>query len=297
MLSGLLKDINTKISDKGAEFTIEANPESVDREKLRIFLRSGINRLSIGVQSFHDGKLKTLGRAHDSIGAKNAVALAQKAGFKNINIDLIFGVRGETLAGWKRELECAVKLPVRHISCYCLDCKTIEAAEDDCARMYEYAMDFLAAEGFMQYEISNFARKGFHCRHNAVYWNNDEYIGLGASAVSYSSGRREENTSDIDDYIKRTASGKAVTVSSESLDSAAHAKETAAIKIRTMEGVDFEWFRKKTGYDLPDIAGDAMPGLIEKGLIEYTETRNSRTGIVLTRKGILLCDIVSSAFM
>jgi len=296
MVSGLLENLKTKIGED-REFTVEANPESVNGEKLRIFKEHGVNRLSIGAQSFNDTKLKRLGRIHDSLGAKEAVRLAQKTGFQNINIDLIFGVRGEAFDEWKKDLIEAVKLPVKHVSCYCLDCRGIEAPEDDAAQMYEYAIDFLAGEGFVQYEISNFAKKGFSCRHNLSYWNNNDYIGLGASAVSYTGGSREENTADIADYIKKAGSYTSVTASSEKLDRAARAKETAAIKIRMMEGVNFEWFKKKTGYDLLDIEKDAIPGLFEKGLIGYLETEKGRSGIVLTRKGILLCDIVSSAFM
>lgn len=291
-----MENLKTKLSEY-PEYTIEANPESVNGEKLRIFAEGGVNRLSIGVQSFNDAKLKKLGRIHDSLSAKEAVCLAQKTGFQNINIDLMFGVRGETLDDWKKDLEEAVTLPVRHVSCYCLDCRGIEAPEDDAAQMYEYAIDFLAGEGFAQYEISNFAKKDFACRHNLAYWNNDDYTGLGASAVSYSGGSREENTADIADYIKKAGSGASVAASGEKLDKAARAKETAAIKIRMMEGINFEWFKKKTGYDLTDIEKDAIRGLFEKGLIEYLETKNGRSGIALTRKGILLCDVVSSAFM
>jgi oxygen-independent coproporphyrinogen-3 oxidase len=291
-----LENLKTKLSEY-PEYTVEANPESVNGEKLRIFAEGGVNRLSIGVQSFNDAKLKKLGRIHDSLSAKEAVCLAQKTGFQNINIDLMFGVRGETFDDWKKDLEEAVSLPVRHISCYCLDWIGNEATEDDAAQMYGYAIDFLTGKGFAQYEISNFAKKDFSCRHNLTYWNNDDYTGLGASAVSYSGGSREENTADIADYIKKAGSGTSVAASGEKLDKAARAKETAAIKIRMMEGINFKWFKKKTGYDLPDIEKDAIRGLFEKGLIEYLETKNGRSGIVLTRKGILLCDVVSSAFM
>ncbi len=291
-----MENLKTKLSEY-PEYTVEANPESVNGEKLRIFAEGGVNRLSIGVQSFNDAKLKKLGRIHDSLSAKEAVCLAQKTGFQNINIDLMFGVRGETFDDWKKDLEEAVSLPVRHISCYCLDWIGNEATEDDAAQMYGYAIDFLTGKGFAQYEISNFAKKDFSCRHNLTYWNNDDYTGLGASAVSYSGGSREENTADIADYIKKAGSGTSVAASGEKLDKAARAKETAAIKIRMMEGINFKWFKKKTGYDLPDIEKDAIRGLFEKGLIEYLETKNGRSGIVLTRKGILLCDVVSSAFM
>jgi len=283
--------------NKLSEFTIEANPESVDKEKAAIFLDNGVNRISIGIQSFSNTKLKKLGRIHDGLCAEKSVKLAHESGFKNISIDMIFGVREETLKDWKIELEKAANLPIKHISCYSLDCRKLECGSEKAARMYEYAIDFLSGKGFKQYEISNFAKDGFCCAHNLNYWDNSPYIGLGPSAVSYIDGVRKENTVNISDYIKMVKSRKPAVVLIDNLNKIDHAKETAAVKIRTMEGINFDWFGRKTGFDFLSLEKEVLPGLSEEGLIEYAQEPKAHSGIILSRKGILFCDIVSSAFL
>jgi oxygen-independent coproporphyrinogen III oxidase len=273
-------------------------------------LDEGVNRISIGVQSFENSKLKRLGRLHDGPCALEAVAKAQKSGFKNIGIDLIFGVWDETVPAWKNDLRIAADLPIAHISCYGL---TYEPGapikeyvkngsitpldEEASADMYDLAISYLADKGFEQYEISNFSKPGFQCRHNYTYWNNDPYASLGPSAVSYADGVRMENVPDVFKYIDKVKSGLQPVGSSEKLSPLNRAKETAAIKIRTMEGISFDWFRKKTGFELPDLEREALPKLIEYGLIEQSNSFLPSKGVHLTRKGILLCDTVSSAFL
>lgn len=296
MLLKLLKALR-KFTQGSSEATIEANPESIDQRKLSLLVDNGINRISIGIQSFNDPKLKIMERAHNAATAKKSVELAHKKGLKNINIDLIFGVRPQTLKGWKRDLSQAVNLPVKHISCYGLDCRKLEASDEVCAGMYGYTIDFLRKEGFEQYEISNFARKGFRCRHNLTYWDNEQYIGLGPSAVSYVDGRRYELISGVDEYIKGVKSAQTIVASSENLKRPERAKEAAAVKIRTMQGISFGWFKRKTNMDFLDLEKDALPGLIEDGLIEYVKGAAGYVAVRLTRKGILFCDIVSSAFL
>ncbi|MFA6143059.1 MAG: radical SAM family heme chaperone HemW, partial [Candidatus Omnitrophota bacterium] len=199
-----------KYSKNIIEFTIEANPESFDVEKAKLFLDSGINRISIGFQSVREEKLKKLGRIHTAHKAEEAVVTAGAAGFKNISIDLIFGLWNERPEDWKKELEHIVRLDVTHVSCYALTYekrtplfnavknKSIVPLDDDVAAlMYETAIDSLALRGFKQYEISSFAKAGFECAHNMNYWENNPYIGLGAAAVSYLDGRRSKNISDV----------------------------------------------------------------------------------------------------
>jgi oxygen-independent coproporphyrinogen-3 oxidase len=256
----------------------------------------GVNRISIGAQSFNDKKLKKLGRLHDSQRAKNCVKIARKKGFRNISLDLIFGVRAETLGDWKKDLEDAARLGVQHISCYALDCKELESGKIAPA-LYEYAMDYLPTKGYIQYEISNFSKKGFACKHNLNYWDNGPYTGLGPSAVSYAKGKREENISDIASYIERSGSGASTAAYSEKLDRMHSARETAAIKIRTMEGIDLEWFKKKTGLGFLKLEKKALPRLIEDGLVYHAGRRAARKAVRLTPKGVLFCDIVSSAFL
>jgi len=309
LLEKLLKNLE-RFSKSAAEFTVEANPESLDADKLRILSDYGVTRLSIGAQSLDENKLKKLGRLHTAAGARDSVALAGRAGFKNISVDLIFGVWGEKAKAWKRELEEAVRLPVTHVSCYeltyergtplfeALANKSLTRLEDDItAEMYEAAIELLSLRGFKQYEVSNFAKSGFECKHNLNYWDNSPYIGLGASAVSYIDGVRSKFVSDAKAYTRRFRDDKSLVESSEKLSPARRAKETAAIKIRTRTGIDFRWFKDKTGYDFCELERKALPKLIKDGFIKYKKDGDIPTGIVLKRKGFLFCDTVSSALL
>ena len=292
------------------EFTIEANPESLDEDKVKLFLDSGVNRISIGVQSLNEKKLKKLGRIHDVKTAVRAVDLAAKKGFKNIGIDLIFGVWDEGPEAWKRELEEVARLPITHVSCYSLTYekgtplflsvknKSVLPLEDDIvAAMYETAIELLSLRGFKQYEISNFSKAGYECRHNLHYWENNPYVGLGASAVSYIDGVRSKNVSDVDEYIRRVYGSGDLVESSERLSPPKAARETAALKIRTKSGIDFSWFKDKTGFDFCELEKSALPELVEKGLIKYKREKEDVTGVCLKRKGFLFSDTVSSSLL
>jgi len=292
------------------EFTVEANPDSIDEERLKILSGYGANRLSIGVQSLRDEKLKKLGRVHNVGKAIDSIELARRSGFSNITIDLIFGVWGEKAQDWKRELEEAVKLPVKHISCYeltyesstplfaALRNKTINASDaETSAEMYEAAIDALALRGFKQYEVSNFALKGFESKHNGNYWANGSYLGLGASAFSYDGEIRSKNVSDTGEYIRRVSDGLDLRDFSEKLPAEKRAKETAAVKIRTKDGINFGWFKEKTGFDFLTLEKKALPKLIGDGLIKYVKDKDLITGICLKRKGFMFCDTVSSGLL
>ncbi len=309
LLEKLLKALK-RSSDKILEFTIEANPESLNAEKIKLFLSLGANRFSIGVQSVNDQKLKKLGRIHDSKKAIESVCMASKRGFKNISIDLIFGMWNENLGSWRKELEEIVKLPITHVSCYnltyekntpllfALKNRSFKPLEDEAvAAMYKCAIDILSLHGFKQYEISNFSKDGCQCRHNLNYWENNEYAGLGASAVSYTGGIRSKNVSDVEEYIIRYNGGRSLIESSEKLSVLKRAKETAAVKIRTKEGIDFNWFRNKTDFDFCKLEKGVLPGLIQEGFIKYKKENNVLIGICLKRKGFLFSDTVSSAFL
>ncbi len=163
--------------------------------------------------------------------------------------------------------------------------------------MYGLAISYLADRGFAQYEISNFSKPGFCCRHNFTYWNNDPYTGLGPSAVSYEHGMRRENMPGVPEYIEKVRSGIQPAASGERLSPENRAKETAAVKIRTIEGIDLDWFKMKTGFELPDLERAVLPKLTTDGLIEHLEAGLGAQVVRLTRKGILFCDTVSSAFL
>lgn len=308
-LTKLLSSLNGRFNDS-TEFTIEANPESLSEEKADLLLSLGVNRISIGVQSLRDRKLSRLGRAHNSQAASNAVMLASRKGFKNISIDMIYGAWGEDESQWKYELEEAAKLPAKHISCYSLSYEkdtplhdalsagSVKPLEDETvAAMYEYTIDRLSVRGFKRYEVSNFAKPGYESRHNLNYWDNGSYIGLGPSAVSYVDGSREANISDVEEYIRRVNDGASIVASKEKLTPVKMARETAAVKIRTKDGIGFDWFKARTGFDFQELEAKAIKELIDKDLIKYKKDNGSVVGVCLKRKGFLFCDTVSSALL
>lgn len=294
----------------GVEFTVEVNPESLKGDILKLFLEAGVNRLSIGAQSFRNEKLMALGRIHNAQAVRDALFLAADTGFKNISMDLIFAVWGENINDWKEELEEAVSFPASHISVYgltyekdtplgkALEKGLITPLEDEAAaEMYGYTIGYLEKEGFKRYEVSNFAKEGYACRHNQNYWENNAYLGLGASAVSYIDGVRKENVSEVREYIARHTKGKDLGVFQEKLSAIEKAKETAALKIRTREGIELGWFKQKTGFDFPELENSALARLTGTGLISYNRCRSQLSRIHLTQKGFLFADIVSSELL
>jgi oxygen-independent coproporphyrinogen-3 oxidase len=308
-LGRLLRSLSGAISARG-EFTVEANPESFDAGKAALLRDSGVNRISIGVQSLDDRKLRRLGRIHNARAGADAAVLAAKNGFGNVSIDLIYGVWQEEPGRWKAELEEACALPVTHVSAYSLSYEkgtplfdavrngSVEPLDDGAvAAMYEAAIDALSLRGLKQYEVSNFARDGFRSAHNLNYWNNGPYTGLGASAVSYAGGVRTKNVADIAEYVRRAGSGEPLGQSSEKLSAVRRAKETAAVKIRTKDGVDFAWFRAQTGFDFMELEAKPVASLVEQGLVRFRRDGASVTGVELKRKGFLFCDTVSSALL
>jgi oxygen-independent coproporphyrinogen-3 oxidase len=208
MEPGYLREIisylknNYRISED-AEITMETNPGTVDKEKLRLFRKSGINRISIGIQSFDNDDLAFLTRIHDKDTAIQTVLLANEIGFENISIDLIFNLPGQTKEKWEMNLHKAVELHVKHISAYSLilergtilnkmvlDDKVAIQDDDYDAELYELTIDFLETNGFAQYEVSNFAKPGYECRHNNAYWRYRDYLSFGPSSHSFMNGRR-----------------------------------------------------------------------------------------------------------
>ncbi|MBI5572935.1 MAG: radical SAM family heme chaperone HemW [Elusimicrobia bacterium] len=191
------------------EITFEANPESITEQKLKTLKDYGVNRLSIGLQSFDNKILKFLGRVHTVKDFLRCYESARRVGFENINIDLIFGIPGQTLKNWKTTLKCAIQVNPEHISIYSLTIENgtrffeteLQKDDDTDADMYEFAIDELKKNGFHHYEISNFAKPGFECKHNINYWKNGGYLGFGLGAVSYINGKRIKNTENLTDYL------------------------------------------------------------------------------------------------
>lgn len=290
------------------EFTVEANPESLDEDKISLLLDYGVNRVSIGCQSFSDLKLNFLGRSHSAKQAISSVEEAKKKGFDNISMDLIYGLPMESRKLWQEDLTIATQLPVTHLSAYMLTYEKgtnlyrgLEAGKisplssDKVVLMYKQMVDYFTKNKFFQYEISNFSKKGFKSIHNSNYWKNKSYLGLGPSACSFILGKRQRNISSLPKYIKAVKEKEKIWEYSEKLSPAASAKETAALKIRTKEGIDFSWFRQKTGFSFLEIEQEALMLLLKQKLIKYG--RGSRKKIELTKKGFLFADTVSATFL
>ncbi len=241
------------------ELTLEANPQDLTSEKLQAYRELGINRLSIGIQSFQDHHLQLLGRRHTAAEAIQAVRLAQEAGFKNISIDLIYGIPHQTITEWQADIQQALALNVPHISTYnliyeegtrltqMLDAGQINTLDEDTENhMYETIVQTLSQHGFLHYEISNFCKPTFHSRHNSSYWNNTPYIGLGAGAHSYTPNAerrtpnaaiRSWNVSDLDAYISSIQRG-VLPQESEKLSEKDCYNEKVMLSLRTIWGLD-----------------------------------------------------------
>lgn len=232
------------------EFSIEINPKTVDMQKLDLMRDFGINRLSIGVQSFNDKELLFLGRIHNSEDAINTVKLSLNKGFRNISIDLIYGIPCQTLRSWEETLNKAVNMDIRHISLYELSIehntqlakefnykKFSLLSEDDVTCMYEFANDFLKDKGFKKYEISNFAQKGFQCIHNISYWLRKPYLGIGPSSHSFIDNKRFHNPSDLFSYVENLLNGNFAWIYDYSVDKVEGLKEKIFLGLRMKEGI------------------------------------------------------------
>lgn len=250
----------------GHEFSVEANPDTLHADKIHILADFGVNRLSLGAQSFQPHLLGRLERSHRPEEVARAVDRIQQR-IRNYSLDLIFGVPGQTVAEWEGDLVQALKLNPVHLSTYGLtyekgtrlwkqqrEGKIQPHSEEAELAMYELAMDCLPALGFEQYEISSFARPGFRCRHNQVYWANHAYLGFGMGAARYVNGRREVNTRDLESYLRKLQNGVSPLFQSEELAPVDRARETAAVQLRRVEGIARSAYREQTGFDLDDLA-------------------------------------------
>lgn len=258
------------------EFTIEANPGTLTPEKLKIYRECGINRLSMGVQSFDDGLLRRIGRIHTARQAEDAFHMAHGAGFENISLDLMYALPGQTMAQWRATLETAVRLSPEHISAYSLIIEEgtpiadwAKPMDDDAVNeMQRVCTAFLAQNGYGRYEISNYARAGRECRHNVCYWTRGDYIGVGCAAHSLFGGERFCNTADLDAYL----AGERITERA-GLDGADVTEETVMLGLRMTRGIPVEC--------VPDRR--AAERLINGGLAKITDGR-----FALTERGMEL---------
>lgn len=288
------------------EWTIECNPGTVTVESLADMAAMGFNRISLGVQSFHNHHLKAIGRIHSAREAGEAVFAARRAGFRRLNLDLIFCLPGQTLEEWKQDVERALELEPEHLSLYNL---TIEEKteygrrhrmglmalpdEDLSADMYEWVIDRMTAAGYEQYEVSNFARPGEECRHNQIYWVQEPFLGFGNSAASYADGMRWTNTPTMSRYLATAArEGGPERANEERLAPVEAAGEAIMLGLRTREGADLGRIRERHGIDPEAVWADTIGRLVEDDLAV-------RHGSVLrlTRRGVMLANAVCAEFL
>jgi oxygen-independent coproporphyrinogen-3 oxidase len=287
----------------GGEWSIESTPDSLDEERIRLLRDHGVNRISIGVQSFRDAQLHALDRRHSSADIVPAVNRVRRC-FDNFSLDLIFGVPGQTLADWRSDLAQATDLEPAHLSCYGLTFEKgtplwkqrekgqVTPCDEDLERaMFLTADELLGKLGLEHYEVSNYARPGFRSRHNETYWANHAYHGFGLGAARYIQGRRELNTRSLDVYLSRIEMGRSPTIQSEQLTERDRALETITVQLRRAVGINRRQFRQQTGIELDELAGAAVKRMVGWQLLEDTSE-----AVRFTRQGWCVADAVLSEF-
>lgn len=283
------------------EITMEANPDDLDEEKLSTFFDLGVNRLSIGVQSFNDEHLKWMNRQHTNKEAIDTFHLARKVGFENISLDLIYALPGENHANWINDLKMMVGLRPEHISSYCLTIEPqtafgnwlkkgkIKAIDEDfAAEQFEILLDTMAKYGYDQYEISNFAQPGYESQHNSAYWKDEKYLGIGPSAHSYSGKFRKANVANNAKYLKGIEEGK-VPIEVITLSPEDQVNEYILTSLRTKWGCDLSQLKTKYGVDLLSKQEHYLKKLTTQDLIFEDEGF-----LILTDKGKLFADKIAS---
>lgn len=286
--------------DPLAEITLEANPDDLDRRTIGEWAKTPVNRLSIGIQSFHERDLRFMNRAHDRQQALDSLTEAFKH-FENISIDLIYGIPGMSIEQWKENLRQTFEYPVRHISSYALTVeprtalhhqirtgKCAAPGEEDARLHFEILMEEADKQGFLHYEVSNFAKQGYLSRHNTSYWQGEPYLGIGPSAHSYSGDRRSWNISNNVKYIKALGKGD-IDLEEEVLTREDRMNEMIMTRLRTMWGMSLQEFEARFGKDNGRRLRTRASRFVEAGLLELNEDR-----LLATRKGFFLIDGMAS---
>ena len=292
------------LSDK-LEYSMECNPGTVNEEKLKIMKKYGINRISFGLQSCNDNLLKKIGRIHTFDEFLENYNLARKVGFNNINVDLMYGLPNLTIKDWENTLERICDLKPEHISAYSLIIEEGTAfhnlyeknilklpSEEDERVMDKLTKEILKANGYHQYEISNFALEGKECEHNKVYWSLKEYIGVGSASSSYIDGSRFSNTTNINDYIEKINNNVSVVIDKYENSIKDEMEEFVFMGLRMISGIDLLRFKKKFGIDINSIYKEVIEKNIKDGLLVVKEDK-----MFLTAKGMELSNSVMSDFI
>jgi oxygen-independent coproporphyrinogen-3 oxidase len=290
---------------RASEFTVETNPGSLDDDKAEILRACGVNRISMGAQSFSESELTVLERTHRPDQIARTAALIRETGFPHFNIDLIFGVPGQSEASWVESLGRAIDLGPDHLACYGLTYEpgtrlheqatagaVFTMDEDLEAMLYRTTMERLPAAGFAQYEISNFARPGARSLHNLRYWYNLPTVGIGPAAASYIEGQRWRNVPESVEYVRRILAGEATAIDVETLDPMQRAGETAMLMLRLVEGLNRRRFREATGFDPMVLFAEAISRHRTAGRLIVEVER-----VALTPAGRLVADSVMADFL
>ncbi|RNI32466.1 radical SAM family heme chaperone HemW [Rufibacter immobilis] len=283
-----------------AEITLEANPDDLTLEKLQALRQTPVNRLSIGVQSFHDPHLQLMNRPHTAAEAALSIKMAQDLGFRNISLDLIYGIPAENPALWEQDLSQAFALQAQHLSCYAL---TIEpntvfghrvrkgkfspADEERVARQFELLMTEAKAHGFLHYEISNFCQPGYESKHNSSYWKQVPYVGIGPSAHSFNGVSRQFNLPNNSKYVQALAEGQ-LPCTVEELSVEDRVNEYVMTTLRTSWGCDTRFIQEKWGVDLVALHAPYLQKIATQGLL-----RQEQGVLLLTEAGKLLADEIA----
>ena len=284
-----------------AEITIESNPGTVDLAKLNAYRETGINRLSLGLQSTDSKELRMLGRIHTYEEFLQSYQWAREAGFQNINIDLMFAIPGQTGEAWRAHLRQVAELKPEHISAYSLiieegtpfaECELDLPDEDTEYRMYEDTAAILGEYGFHQYEISNYAKKGLECRHNKGYWQRTDYLGLGLGASSLVDHVRFSNTDNMEEYLRNSAFPEKIRCDRETLTEADEMAEFMFLGLRMTEGVSVREFEEYFGKNMESIYGEVLKKHFALGMLKKKNDR-----IFLTRRGIHVSNGVMADFL
>ena len=283
-----------------SEFTLEANPATLNEEKLCAYKSAGVNRISIGLQSIHENELKKLGRIHNLLNFENSLSLAHKLGFDNLNVDLMYGIPEQTKESFKKTLEYASSLDVQHLSVYGLIVeektpfgkmadKLVLPSEDEEADMYDFACRILSDKGFSHYEISNYSKPGFESQHNLIYWSSCEYIGVGLAAHSYFSGERFSNTESFSEYSAQNAEEYKT---KEKVSESDAAYEFAMLALRLKEGFSLKEYEAKFKKSFLSGRERSIEQFIRLDLISLDEER-----IKLTEKGFYVSNTILSTLL
>ena len=307
-LRRLLSECGKRLRD-GGEFTMECNPDNVTEALAETLHTCGVNRVSLGIQTFSDERLRLINRRHSAEKAREAVGILRAHNINNVSIDLMFGFPGETLDDWKYDIREAIKLQPNHISAYCLTIEEDTAldrllssgkiapipSEEMLEEQYYTLCSMLKTDGYEHYEISNFALPGYHSRHNSGYWQDKSYDALGAGAHGYDKERRKRywNIDDVEDYIKRAKDGESVVCETETIDDITHYNDLITTALRTSRGLSSDYVKCNCTPPLYDYFMQTSCQLSERGLVEIFHDSGERRVMLSPSKLFVSDDILS----